>query len=215
MRININNISFFCINLDRRQDRWNSMQQEFDKYKLDIKRWPAIDAKKIDISPKVLAASISHISLLEFAYAKNYEYLMVFEDDIILAKNFKTKLIQYVSEIPKDWEVFSLHCYKSKTKNISHHACKLESMMFGAHGILVKGNAIPKILNNTKIRIDCPEEIYFKNINIYAPKARFTLAFQNGVDSDLPETSVIEEYREFNRRYLKIDHQNKNLKSDH
>lgn len=198
--MNIDDINIFCINLDRRPDRWSAMQEEFKKHNLyNVRRWSAVDHKQNNITPPVLACSMSHLALLQHAYDNNYPYVLILEDDTILAKNFNSKLIQYVSELPYDWGVFSLHCYKSLTENISDHTCLLSSMMFGTHGILIHRKSIKQILDTYKM--DCTEKIYFDNLKIYAPKKEFTLAFQNAKDSDLIETNVLDEYANFYNQY--------------
>jgi GR25 family glycosyltransferase involved in LPS biosynthesis len=195
----LSNTPIFCINLTKRTDRWLNVQKQFIKNNLDVIRWNAIDAEEYGVDP-LIAASFSHILLLKYCELQKYNSVLIFEDDIILSTNFIIRLEEYLSELPKNFECFSLHCYKSQFEKISEHTCKLLSVMFGAHGIFLKKRAILNILNNTNLY--CPEDLYFRSIeNIYAPIPSDTLAFQNGTDTDIPSTSVLNEYLSFYEQY--------------
>lgn len=195
----IDDIPIFCINLNKRSDRWISVNKEFTKHQLDVKRWSAIDASELSIRP-LLASSLSHLSLLQYCMFLQYNHVLVFEDDIILSSNFKEKINQYIIELPQDYECFSLHCYKANVSRISEHLCKLSSMMFGSHGLLLTKYAIHKIMQNRSLY--CPEDTYLQSLDhVYSPLPEYTLAFQNGIDSDIPETSVLTEYLTFYEQY--------------
>ena len=60
----------YCVNLDRRTDRWDECMSEFTKYKLDsIERFPAVDGKDLPnitkgfMTPSRLALVLTNISL--------------------------------------------------------------------------------------------------------------------------------------------------------
>jgi len=40
----------YCVNLDRRPERWSFMQGQFARLRLHARRWPAIDGREIDIN---------------------------------------------------------------------------------------------------------------------------------------------------------------------
>lgn len=189
----------FCINLDRRLDRWEKMQKTFKKQNLQVHRWSAIDAKEYQVSAQSASIS-SHINLLYFCNLVNIEYALIFEDDVVLCNNFAQKLQEVLQEMPPDWDAFSLHCFKAETTKISDNLCKLMSPTFGNHAILFNSRGINKVLNN-KNKL-CIEEKYFKSLdNFYAINLDHTMAFQTGDDSDIPETSIINEYKNFYDKY--------------
>jgi len=39
----------FCINLDRRPERWSFMQEQFTKLRMPVQRWTAVDGKTLDV----------------------------------------------------------------------------------------------------------------------------------------------------------------------
>lgn len=197
------NITNFCINLDRRPDRWEKMQKIFKKQNLEVYRWSAIEAEEYKFlgpNRSSTGAYSSHMTLLYFCNLINIEYALIFEDDVVLCNNFVQKLQEILQDTPSDWEALSLHCFKAETSKISDTLCKLLSPTFGNHATLLNQNGISKILNNNnKYSI---EEKYFKSLdNFYAVNLDHTMAFQTGEDSDIPETSVINEYKHFYEKY--------------
>lgn len=189
----------FCINLDRRVDRWLTMQNRFRAQDLNVHRWSAIDAKKYGFSNPT-GASCSHMGILYFCRLANIKYVMIFEDDVVLCHNFKDKLELILNSMPKDWDALSLHCFKAQTEKIDDHLCRLLSPTYGAHGILLNEHGINKILNSKDKT--CVEDNYFRSLdNFYAINLEHTMAFQTGEDSDIPETSSINEYKNFYETY--------------
>ena len=43
----------YCLNLTRRVDRWEKFQDLWKNIDIDIERFPAIDAEKINFGPEV------------------------------------------------------------------------------------------------------------------------------------------------------------------
>lgn len=194
-----NNITKFCINLYHRPDRWESVTKRFKQQNLQVYRWKAIDAKEYGITGPT-GCSASHMTLLYFCNIVNIEYVLIFEDDVVLCHNFMQKLQDVLKEMPPDWDALSLHCFKAETSKINNNLCKLMSPTFGTHGILLNNKGINKILNNEHKY--CLEKKYFESLdNFYAVNLENTMAFQTGEDSDIPETSIINEYKNFYDKY--------------
>lgn len=197
--MNTSLITNFCINLDRRSDRWSAVKKIFDNQGLIVHRWSAIDAKQYNIDNQ-RASIASHLTLLYFCKYININYALIFEDDVVLCHNFKDKLQLILNTMPKDWDALSLHCFKAQTKKINDYICKLLSPTYGAHATLFNSVGINKILNNNNKA--CIEETYLKSLdNFYAINLEHTMSFQNGEDSDIPETSIIGEYKHFYETY--------------
>jgi len=71
-------VNFFCINLDKRTDRWGSCVQQFRDQGIKVERWIA---KPLPENRR-FGAWLSHREIIEHAKNKNWEYVGVFEDDI-------------------------------------------------------------------------------------------------------------------------------------
>jgi GR25 family glycosyltransferase involved in LPS biosynthesis len=197
--MNTNLITNFCVNLDRRSDRWQIMKKRFRDQNMVVHRWSAVDAQQYNFNNPAGAFS-SHMTLLYFCKLVGIKYPLIFEDDAALCHNFKDKLELVLNTIPKDWDALSLHCFKAQTEKINDYMCRLKSPMYGTHAMLFNSVGINKILNdNHKV---CLEEKYFKSLdNFYAINLEHTMAFQTGEDSDIPETSIINEYKNFYEKY--------------
>lgn len=97
----------FVLNLDRRPDRWNCVKAQFDACDQPVTRFPAIDGlspefqarywnhaatKKNLRTPGALACLLSHIAMLECAQLNGYRRIAIFEDDVLLHKEFNAQL---------------------------------------------------------------------------------------------------------------------------
>ena len=69
----------YCINLDRRPDRWQECLIEFDRLKLTnfINRFSGID-----MAHGGMGCYASHIAVMEEAIKNNYEHVLILEDDV-------------------------------------------------------------------------------------------------------------------------------------
>jgi hypothetical protein len=96
----------YCINLNKRTDRWNNAKEQFIKFNLlkNVYRFPAIE--KTDGR---VGCINSHIEILKDAKLNNYKNILVFEDDfLILNENFIQILNDSYSQLPNDWNLLYL-----------------------------------------------------------------------------------------------------------
>jgi GR25 family glycosyltransferase involved in LPS biosynthesis len=97
----------FVLNLDRRTDRWQHVKEQFDACNIPVTRFPAIDGlspefqsrywnneatKKNLRTPGALACLLSHIAMLECAQLNGCRRIAIFEDDVLLHKDFVAQL---------------------------------------------------------------------------------------------------------------------------
>jgi glycosyl transferase family 25 len=98
-----------CINLDRRQDRWQECQQEFEKHNLLVERFSAIDGKTLEkhptLNPGQVGAIYSHRGVIELAKEKNLENILILEDDVQFDENLNIKFSEIYNRIPDDWDI--------------------------------------------------------------------------------------------------------------
>jgi GR25 family glycosyltransferase involved in LPS biosynthesis len=97
----------FCINLDRRKDRWEKCQKEFKKHKIyDVERVSAVDGRDIkkDTSDKhkaIMGCSLSHVKVLEEMVKQKWNSILVLEDDVEFADNFSESFYKSIGSIPE------------------------------------------------------------------------------------------------------------------
>jgi hypothetical protein len=93
----------FAINLDDRPDRWAQLQAE-------LKGWPPIErVSAVKHSPGWVGCTLSHIQCLELAKERNYEWVLILEDDCMMRpnalQNFKG-LLPFLWNNRNKWDVF-------------------------------------------------------------------------------------------------------------
>jgi GR25 family glycosyltransferase involved in LPS biosynthesis len=157
----------YYINLDRRPDRYEHFLKEIHNHNIPfdkVQRFEALDGKTYkfsqkekdmfkrsdfrtqNYSAKIMGNQLSHYKILEEMIKKNYEYIIIFQDDVIFRKNF----VEYMNnfDIPKDAEII----------NIGYHK-------FAAYNNFIPYN-IDKPLINSKINED-EKHIIKHSVNEY------------------------------------------------
>lgn len=101
-----------CINLDKRQDRWERITARFAKNEISqVVRFPAVDGKNLEIpslwrdSPGAYGCLRSHLTVVEQARNEARLSVLIFEDDAVFAPEFSAKFATYVKQLPGDWDM--------------------------------------------------------------------------------------------------------------
>ncbi len=99
----------YCINLNKRIDRWNKAQQEFNKYNLVVERFPAIEGNIQNLETEILPGNIgcvnSHLNIIKNARKNNYKSVAVFEDDVEFKEDVLEKFEEYYKQLPENWDM--------------------------------------------------------------------------------------------------------------
>lgn len=205
--MNYKNIPAFCINLDRRPDRWVKAQEEFRKIGWPVERWPATLYEKSPYdSMQAGAAGVldSHKAIWEQALKKDMAVVAVFEDDIMFPSDFAATFAEASSELPADWGCWHLHTSGIRQTNesipIGRYINKLATHGWGAHGYLITRKCLEVLeVYKTPVqqRVDTILTLGLKSAGMqpYGTVPRYTLCFQTGDDSDIEETSQLGYWR--------------------
>lgn len=102
----------YCINIDRRTDRWEKCLIEFEKHGLNVERFSAIDGNTENYNlgypyDNELAGSISHLNLIKKVKELNLKNVLILEDDVEFVENANDLFDEYVKQLPEDW--YGLH----------------------------------------------------------------------------------------------------------
>jgi GR25 family glycosyltransferase involved in LPS biosynthesis len=171
----------FCINLERRSDRWENAKKQFDSLNMQIDRIPAVDGSLFNLNiepicdsirtPGALGCSLSHLFIMKTAKYLNLKNYIVFEDDVEFSENFIYKFTEiFNNELPKDWDILYLggHHVEKPTK-ISENIYKCNYTVT-THAIAFNESIydlfIPK-LNDLSRPCDVHYADEQKNINAY------------------------------------------------
>lgn len=106
----------FIVNLKRDIDKKNRCIKMFKKFNIyNYEFMEAIDGtrnilKKKHTNTKILNSNalgclLSHIKILYLSKKRNYNKILIFEDDIIFHKNMNNMFTMIYSKIPKDWKL--------------------------------------------------------------------------------------------------------------
>jgi GR25 family glycosyltransferase involved in LPS biosynthesis len=135
----MNKISkIYFINLDRRPDRYEHFLKQCNEKLIDfskIIRFKAIDGNlykftdielsmfnNVDYKGKnyernIIGNQLSHLNILKDMVRNEYEYIIIFQDDVILRKNFIKEINKIMTNIPKDTEIINIGYHKFASYN--------------------------------------------------------------------------------------------------
>jgi len=201
----------FCINLDRRKDRWLETVTELRKWDLfdGVNRFKGVDGSKLRYDNNIfrvnngeLGLLKTHIKLLQLAKTKKYKNILILEDDIEFTEEIKN-LDEYMSLVPIDWDILyfggnhNLH-EGEKINKINDNIIKC-SKTYTTHCIVFRNTCYDKCLNLIK-GCNKPVDIYYselqKELNVYS--------FYPNIALQRVSYSDIQNKIEDNRRVLEI-----------
>jgi GR25 family glycosyltransferase involved in LPS biosynthesis len=100
----------FYINLDKRPDRRNEIEQELNTMELPYERFPAIHN-----SNGIVGCGYSHLSVLKIARDRGYKNVLIFEDDFVFLVS-KTELEMHLEQLFNSFNEFDV-CFLSYNCN--------------------------------------------------------------------------------------------------
>lgn len=101
----------YCLNLDRREDRWADTVKELNKWSLHncVARVAAVDGRTLPVNLYGLRSGDegllkTHLQLVIDAKKNNYKSILIMEDDIEFTDEVNN-IASYVKELPNDWDM--------------------------------------------------------------------------------------------------------------
>jgi GR25 family glycosyltransferase involved in LPS biosynthesis len=201
----------FCINLEKRKDRWSETVTELKKWDLfsGVNRFLGIDGskltydnKKFRVNSGELGLLKTHIKILQLAKNKKYKNILILEDDIEFTEEIKN-LDKYMSLVPSDWDI--LYFGGNHNTHIGEQINKINdniikcSKTYTTHCVAFKSTTYDKCLNLIK-GCDNPIDVYYsdlqKELNVYS--------FYPNIALQRVSYSDIQNKIEDNRRVLEI-----------
>lgn len=144
----------YCINLKKRIDRRESFINEVSKYNLgNFDFFEAIDGSTIENNTRftngVIGLILTNIKLFEDAISKNYQSIIVAEDDCIFTDEV-LKIQEYYNNLPTDWDmVYFGGNHQSEPIAINEYFNRLQHT-FTTHFIIFKNTVFVEILERIK-----------------------------------------------------------------
>jgi GR25 family glycosyltransferase involved in LPS biosynthesis len=104
----------------------------------------------------------------------DYDTMILFEDDILLSKNFKMVIEKYMWELPADWDFFSffvpddsLFAYNEDTHTIGAENVCTSYQQWSCAGYMVSKSGARKAVADIESRgINCPVDWYIFNFRM-------------------------------------------------
>jgi len=108
--------NIYCVNLNKRHDKWELCLAEFDKHNItNVERLSAVDGKLTeivasnkDLWPGEVGCILSHLKILKDIVKNGYERTLVLEDDIEFKEDANTLFSEYIKQVPEDWDLLYL-----------------------------------------------------------------------------------------------------------
>lgn len=203
---------FFYINLDEKPDSdINFLNQCYKEEITDdkIEKFNAIDGIKykftekeiemfndadyinnssaincpLNISKNLMVNHLNHIKILKIMKERNYDIIVICNDEVIFENNFMSNMLNVVNNIPEDAEIINLGTQKVEYNEnlINDYIIKYSTyddvvdnfeINFTSFGYLVTKKGCENILNyfetnKIKYNIDDEYNLYLKNKNIF------------------------------------------------
>lgn len=144
----------YYINLDKRIDRREFMEQQLKTLNLDsiVERFSAyeVDYKERGILEASIATAKGHKEIIQIAKNRGYEKILILEDDALFVENGienVTKALTQLQLIP-NWEIYYLgaHVYDKVIHKASENLIRGEEVI-SSHAYIVHSRAYDRILS--------------------------------------------------------------------
>ena len=163
----------YCINLDRRKDRWVETVTELRKWDLfdSVNRYSAIDGSTLEnnkypINNGELGLLETHLKLIRIAKEKKYKNILLIEDDIEFTEEI-LNIDFYFEKLPSDWEMlwFGGNHNKhmgNKIDLINDQIIKCRNT-YSTHCIGINENIYEDLINLLTNRLK-PVDVYYSDV---------------------------------------------------
>lgn len=161
----------YCINLERRKDKWIQVQERFMRNGIEVERFEAID--KIGLEDEFnqfykqncnytqiktsgpYAILKTYIALYEHILSdSNINKVLIFEDDVLFYINFSRYFEMSVQHLPVDWDIWYLGGSQYKTSQEEYNKYfNYARNIDGCFAIALQRSIITKLLDILKLYI--------------------------------------------------------------
>lgn len=140
----------YCINLERRPDRWELAKIEFEKHGLAVERFAAVDAnefkKEYTTKPGACACAFSHLLIIQKAKLLGLNSVLIFEDDAELHPGFVPLFEDCIKDLPEDWDMLYLGgSHQEKPQPVTNKIYRV-SKTLTTHAYIIRKSMFDKII---------------------------------------------------------------------
>lgn len=147
----------YCINLDKRTDRWQEASSLFERFGVKVQRVSGMEDQK---PWNGLRNTV--IRIFENAIRHGYESILIFEDDVDWGEDFEERLNSCWESLPEDWDMFYFSAaHQQWPKQYNEKLFKL-SWSTAAHAIAFKSKCFNVVLESLKTQVYAIDVVYSK-----------------------------------------------------
>lgn len=176
-------MNIIVISLERAKERREKIKAQLVALNIDAVIMDAVDGQKLTneeknkkihlpngyrfgdmFKPGEIACTMSHINALKIAKEKQWPYLIVLEDDVVLAEDFVKRLKFLFNILPNDWE----HVYLSGIPRLGF--ASIPNLQFAnvvrtiftecTHSMLIKNTAYDKVIEKLFLFETTTDDMY-------------------------------------------------------
>jgi GR25 family glycosyltransferase involved in LPS biosynthesis len=189
----------FCINLDRRPDRWKKSKKEFDKIGINVERVSAVDGflePPSSIRPGEVGCLKSHLKVFNIAKERNLQSFLLLEDDVEFHEDFNNRFNDVEEQI-KDYEMlyFGSNPHSGSRHEVSPNLNRI-TYTFSAHCIIFKETCFDDIIRELSGPMLHPVDVVYGRQQVVhaAYSIKPALAWQRKDFSDINQEIVDYEF---------------------
>ena len=163
----------YCINLDRRPDRKQKCNEQFERIELDVEFFSAIDKEKIlenrsNITTGQLACLSSHYNIIRKAEKYGHNKILILEDDVVFSDNLQEIFKNSIKDVPSDWMMLYFGGnHLNGTIKITNNVYRMVSSLT-THAYAVKSDLYQTIISKLEDAVS-PVDIYYAHIHRICP----------------------------------------------
>jgi GR25 family glycosyltransferase involved in LPS biosynthesis len=142
-----------CVNLARREDKWADCIKEFKKHNIKVERFDAVDGNPIgyegSLPDGAIGNALSQIEIIKEAKQKEYDRILILEDDIEFHDDFNNLFNEWVKEVPEDWDLLYLggnHNFQDKVM-VSPHVRSINDT-YATHAYAIRHTVYDLVLEH-------------------------------------------------------------------
>jgi GR25 family glycosyltransferase involved in LPS biosynthesis len=157
----------YVLYLEKEVEKKQKMAQHLESMKVNPIWFSGIDGSKLmfqspshkqilPIYPGSTGCCLSHIQLWNHIYQTcSEEYAIILEDDSIIMPNFNDRVIEWIEQLPRNWNFFFLGMFGPFGSTVRRGCVKLHSVdkmgvNTGLYGYVIRKQQIPQIIQTLR-----------------------------------------------------------------
>jgi GR25 family glycosyltransferase involved in LPS biosynthesis len=145
----------YCINLDRRPDRWEDTSRLFDRFGVVVERIPGIED-----DPPWNGLRKTVIEIFKRAREEGHESILVFEDDVEWGDSFAELFEIHWNYLPEDWDMFYFSAAHQRWPQKHNDLLFKLSWSTAAHAVAFRRKCFDRILEELESKMDAIDVAY-------------------------------------------------------